>query len=250
VCRINAIQGSGGDTQSRLDNLLAAYNAYAEEHPELFGGLRYKRGTARGTPFHTGISRDGKPWLSSYAASGCGVLAYYPDGRTWTGGQSLAIVNMNVACPEGWSTYGRGPTGKSLDPVCLTLLSPKNAEPGGTCPVGNPINPGTGNKYQVEADYAGGTGAGGLAIERHYNSMGTGADIAIGENWRLGYDRSLSVDDAALTVNARRDERRSGQCHRVRRPILRPVPGITARRAHVERVDREARRQDDGGRSR
>ena len=50
--------------------------------------------------------------------------------------------------------------------------------------VGNPINIGSGNKYQVETDYAG-IGAESLSFSRAYNSLDG--------LWRTSYSRRLAV---------------------------------------------------------
>ena len=66
----------------------------------------------------------------------------------------------------------------------------KNLGPGTLC-AGNPINVGTGNKYQRERDYEG-AGAYPLRLERHYNSSGVVQSGALGANWRHHYERSLT----------------------------------------------------------
>ena len=67
---------------------------------------------------------------------------------------------------------------------------PKNG-----CCQGNPVNAGSGNKYQAEIDYSG-TGPFPLRMERYYNSGGTipsAVDLATwGSQWRGFYNRSVA----------------------------------------------------------
>jgi len=74
-----------------------------------------------------------------------------------------------------------------------TVSSPKNLGlPDPNCPAaceGNPINVGTGNKFQVERDYDAGA-ATELSLVRYYNSGAIDA-TGFGANWRSNYDRSL-----------------------------------------------------------
>jgi len=54
---------------------------------------------------------------------------------------------------------------------------------------GNPINPATGNKFQVETDYLSPPNTH-LELRRYYNSAGINA-IGLGALWRSSYDRSV-----------------------------------------------------------
>ena len=67
------------------------------------------------------------------------------------------------------------------------------------CPPGNPINPLTGNKYQIETDYAG-AGIYPLRFERFYNSNTGISSGRIGARWRHTFDRSISVSGTNATV--------------------------------------------------
>ena len=79
----------------------------------------------------------------------------------------------------------------------------------GSC-VGNPINPGTGNKFQRESDYESVDGS--LRFERFYNSTGNryaqtkqlGPDwfTRIGSHWRHTYDRSITLITSATLTTA------------------------------------------------
>lgn len=88
------------------------------------------------------------------------------------------------------------------------------------CPkAGNPVNIGTGNKYQVEEDYAGG-GATPLRFIRYYNNqLWTGSSIPspewkrsrLGINWRGHYDRYIRFSNSVAipTVYAYRHDGRT-----------------------------------------
>src|SRR6266571_1884821 len=68
------------------------------------------------------------------------------------------------------------------------------------CPLGNPINPFTGNKYQIETDYVG-AGVYPLRFERYYNSNAGGGSGRIGAKWRHTFDRAISASGASATVS-------------------------------------------------
>lgn len=55
---------------------------------------------------------------------------------------------------------------------------------------GNPINFGTGNKYLFEQDFY---SAGGLQLDRHYNSYESVGRISLGLGWHLSYDRHVEA---------------------------------------------------------
>jgi RHS repeat-associated protein len=65
-----------------------------------------------------------------------------------------------------------------------------------SCYVGNPINLGTGNKFQIETDYVG-AGPFPLVLKRAYNSaasMQPGVEV-IGSHWRNHYERRVYYQD-------------------------------------------------------
>ena len=71
-------------------------------------------------------------------------------------------------------------------------------EKGTSCSaIGNPINPGTGNKYQIEKHYVG-YGTFPLRIENAYNSESDHAlttdALALGSNWQSSYARNISLN--------------------------------------------------------
>ena len=76
--------------------------------------------------------------------------------------------------------------------------------PSGMCKVGNPINQGTGNKFQIETDYQS-TAQGGLSYRRYYNSYGDGLLDRYGDGWSADYwQRIIQID--ATEVEVRRPD--------------------------------------------
>ncbi|MFV1998688.1 MAG: DUF6531 domain-containing protein, partial [Acidiferrobacterales bacterium] len=68
-----------------------------------------------------------------------------------------------------------------------------------SCPVGNPVNIGIGNKFQREQDVLTGS-PGGLGFVRYYNSNGSLSPIAIGANWILNYAQALFFTTNVITA--------------------------------------------------
>lgn len=67
----------------------------------------------------------------------------------------------------------------------------------------NPINHGTGNKFQAEIDYVG-TGTNPLAFARYYNSKPMAPGV-LGEHWRHTYERTVKRDTQANVAQVFRD---------------------------------------------
>jgi len=80
----------------------------------------------------------------------------------------------------------------------------KNGGDRNTCNGTNPVNSGTGNKFQVEVDYQGG-GAFPLRLARYFNSAFSSQGRA-GSQWRTSYDRSIRLGGSEAAV-----ERPDGQ---------------------------------------
>lgn len=78
---------------------------------------------------------------------------------------------------------------------CTETVNPakNNGQPECGSSEGNPINSGTGNKYQLESDYQGG-GDFPLTFERVYNSDPSALSSAFGtgSGWRHSYERSIA----------------------------------------------------------
>ncbi len=81
--------------------------------------------------------------------------------------------------------------------------SPENlGVPKNNCPCeGNPINPATGNKFQVETDYIGAATTG-LEFRRFYNSQAISDKVSVGKNWTSTYHRGLTSSNNIVKVTA------------------------------------------------
>jgi len=70
---------------------------------------------------------------------------------------------------------------------------------------GNPINVGTGNKFQLETDYSG-TGPFPLSFKRAYNSANNNISVLtarnIGKGWRHSYDRAVYISSYGTASTA------------------------------------------------
>ena len=78
-----------------------------------------------------------------------------------------------------------------IDPLATVCPSKqKDVGPPDFCPVGNPINQATGNKYQVETDYVG-SGPYPLYFQRFYNSSELLGSGSLPNNWRSTFDGSV-----------------------------------------------------------
>ena len=125
-----------------------------------------------------------------------------------------------AVCEIGWKANGAGPPDiygayTKYPHICYKEQSSKEMGCTTASPTscGNPINFGTGNKYQTEVDYVG-TGPMPLRIERTYNSA-TPTDnsestllpsrLSFGKNWRFHYDRRLKSEGANTIWIARPD---------------------------------------------
>lgn len=94
-----------------------------------------------------------------------------------------------------------------LDPDCTAdlqctgeiIAEKSQGQPDPTSCIGNPINAGTANKYQLETDYAG-RGPFPLVFDRHYNSQST-LSGELGANW-TAYAKLTNI--GASSLNAQR----------------------------------------------
>jgi RHS repeat-associated protein len=93
------------------------------------------------------------------------------------------------------------PTNVAVDPASLSLVALDSAgncgdqeanqgPPADYCGVGDPINQGFGNKFQIETAYTGG-GDFPLRVTRFYNSGDPDATSASGDHWRNFYERRV-----------------------------------------------------------
>ena len=128
------------------------------------------------------------PWSCTPLIKGSFYYTTASDNETYTITQTLA----------GGAGYGVGKAFAS---------SPKNlgCSGGGMC--GNPISTATGNKFQVETDYVGGTSTQ-IEFRRYYNSQGTLRSSAIGQLWHHTYDRSVNNPAGQLYTQVTRADGR------------------------------------------
>lgn len=136
------------------------------------------------------------------------------DGTWWNTGSSPCAGNAtfgvyvhrnrDVACPRGYLPNG---TTAPLWTYCyrsaVTRDPTKNL--GAHCPIGNPVNGATGNKFQAETDYQG-AGGSPLRFARHYNSYiadyystwsAVGVKSSLGPSWRSSYERVVRFSDSS-----------------------------------------------------
>lgn len=80
-------------------------------------------------------------------------------------------------------------------PATPQAISDKNlGHPADYCPVGNPVNPLTGNKFETSVDYQAERGSdslGGLTVQRTYNSQDSGPANRFGHGWRSNIEQRL-----------------------------------------------------------
>ena len=172
---------------------------------------------ARRTYINWGTPLDFVPNADDPDAGRC----QYGTHQPW---ETLSFPYHGLYCPDGYSDVNkvswvncgggrhhfRGPNAYC---VHVGIDPQKNA--GSSCPsCGNPINPGTSNKYQLETDYV---APGGLPLrfERIFNSRGvddygvvtaqnvTGNPQAtVGVKWRHTYQRSVSLVGSVAATTA------------------------------------------------
>ena len=118
-------------------------------------------------------------------------------------------------------------------PPASTTYKPKNI--GHQClKCGNPVNAGTGNKFQAEKDYVGAPSTH-LSLTRYYNSYGSAAG-PFGTGWTSNYTLPSSGPTSGV-VTVTRGDGRHRQLHAKRRRL-----GVRSRRD--ERPDRGDERHD------
>jgi RHS repeat-associated protein len=111
----------------------------------------------------------------------------------------IAVVILLTTNPFSYSQTSDG------TPTSTPIIDPAKNQ-GDGCPnaCGNPINFATGNKYEVETDYAA-FGAFPLALTRYYGSMSTGGNHNFGQQWRSSYSRSITKTSATVALVTRDD---------------------------------------------
>jgi RHS repeat-associated protein len=113
----------------------------------------------------------------------------------WVGSDSGKQVAVNLG---GSAVLGNPPDQSSPVNPAPNLNSgcQRNVTP--SCYEGNPINAGTGNKFQVENDFAAEAHTG-LPLTRYYNSQDTSAS-PFGKNWHSTWHRGLTMNGATVTI--------------------------------------------------
>jgi len=168
-----------------------------------------------------GVFNSGGPEVAGLACAidtGNGGQSGAPSGQwgekylfSCTGGGFLDTAMVQSAClgfPNEWGWGGGNPL--SLDLGCLGTVGKGlgKCQVNGNCYVGDPINPGIGNQFEEETDFAQ-SGPGGLEFKRYYNSRLPGF-YSLGVAWRSTIDRTVvewDDDDGGHAVVYREDGR-------------------------------------------
>ena len=109
------------------------------------------------------------------------------DGvRGWYTGHAQHVSAV-ISCPEGYTPY----SGQPLCNPAGDLIPSKNLGgcPKETCCVGNPVNPGYGNKFKTERDFFSDRSAD-FEFTRYYNSL-SGKASFLGYNWSNTFSRHI-----------------------------------------------------------
>ena len=172
-----------------------------------------------GTTGWEGYTINGKPYWYNLVRDSL-VKSLDSNGHTsevYTENIGSLGAYLHSYCPIGYSVWGTEGVWPILRSYCFRSTDNydelKNA--GSSCGgVGNPIQPGTGNKFQLEHDYVGG-GVFPLTLSRSYNSVwakqvGGQAPVSFDSQWmgsfsaRIsyeaeGYDADPSVSSVAVS---------------------------------------------------
>jgi YD repeat-containing protein len=138
------------------------------------------------------------PWAAEYRTD---IRTIKPGGVQTVDGFQMF---QKFGCPAGYTIQGQtaesswcwNGVGPNTPPVAP--IDPKKNLGCPFCLAGNPLNVGTGNKYQAELDYKG-AGAHPLHFERFYNS-GPAESTTFEAKWRGSYDRSIQGGAEAVTL--------------------------------------------------
>lgn len=141
-----------------------------------------------------------------------GVFACVRDALPCAGpgSEQALLITSSATCPAGFDTQS-SINSNSSEITCTQngSLPLKNAgkPPPESCPnlVSNPINIGTGNKYQREIDYSGPYNYS-LRFERFYNSIEGTQPGSLGSQWRTIFDRSILMDGSGTIATAYRQD--------------------------------------------
>ncbi|MGO9444523.1 MAG: DUF6531 domain-containing protein [Thiobacillaceae bacterium] len=161
-----------------------------------------------------GWTHDGAPYINSgyvaqkywvpaweegfdtpgYAPSpGVEYCGYPTSGTCPTGSQDNGTGHCVTTCPAGQTR--NQVAGSRTQGQCISTIAPSNL--GGICPrdgckvTGDPVNTGTGNKFQIETDFPANS-ASPLSFSRTYNSS-TSVATTMGGGWQHSYERFITV---------------------------------------------------------
>ena len=141
--------------------------------------------------WHSPFSYTYSGYSGNYGNIIFSYIQYIP-GKGYISAQgTLNAKTITVSGPDRSS--------KNLGDCACSVASAGTAE-------GNPINAGTGNKYQAETDYTGGP-ATGLSLTRAYNSLDA-ASSAFGTKWHSTWHRGAIVAAGGSTVTVTRADGR------------------------------------------
>lgn len=140
------------------------------------------------------------------------------NGMSGTGQSVMDTETFNGSFTLVGSHLSGSATGSEGDTLTWSLdgTSQPPPEPGkdlgsdcpGSCTVGNPVDVGTGNKFEQVADYET-AGQNKLSFTRYYNSRGTFGPstlaTTLGKNWSSTYDRYLMIVSASSISVERAD---------------------------------------------
>ncbi len=164
-------------------------------------------------------SRRGTPWYPVPGPNDADVLSiwtvpyYTSSGLTFAYScaakilrftqppQTFDVTNAGWVYPVCNNGDSAGGTNNSSDMICNIpdSTTDQGANQGEQCPMdGNPVNPGTGNKFAEEIDI---TLPGGLSFSRYYNSDSLSGSTQIGLSWRHTYQRSLVINAETVTAS-------------------------------------------------
>lgn len=136
-------------------------------------------------------SLDGSESAICYQITYNGNIVPNAGGGGTNCGAGIGVSRIYWGCPANYTLSGAG---CFLNNPNVSACSSQEDESGAPdfCPVGNPVNQATGNKYQIETDYIS-SGPHPLIFQRFYNSKDNGPGSNIRSNWRSTFDRSVYI---------------------------------------------------------
>ncbi|MBF0525198.1 MAG: RHS repeat protein, partial [Deltaproteobacteria bacterium] len=184
-----------------------------------YDGAKQRGFLYNGTTFYS-LNYPGATETSLGGISGSNIVGYYYVNDLFMNHGFLYNITTHtfsaINYPGASYTYPFGMSGNNIvgsysntqtngyaNGFTASTTSPKDL--GEPCPSeGNPINVGTGNKFQKETDYVGGASTH-LTLRRYYNSQDTITSV-IGVNWHRSYSRHIT--SVGNTARVTRDDGR------------------------------------------